>query len=147
MVINDSQVYSGRHVDGNAWLRRQQLHGSLGTDHRRKASAEDLSQGIASHGESFGTTQHILRFPKLRLISGVGEFDWRILSSHANPSINALHELLDDGSCIRGVACPFSFHVAPVVHQACQAITFHEIWSKNLGQPPLHRTSPQIHLE
>ena len=42
-IVDDPQVYSRRHSNGNHWLGRQQLHGPLGTDERRKTRAENLS--------------------------------------------------------------------------------------------------------
>src|SRR5215469_7258220 len=147
VIVDDTQIDSGRHFHGNPRLGRAQLRGQLWTDKRRESRAEHLSERVASHGEPFRTAKQVLGFPKFWRIAGIGELDWEIFPSDGDPGIDALCKLLHDWLCIRGIAGPFGLAITAVMHQPCKAISFHELGSKNFRQASLCRTPPQIDLE
>ena len=144
------QERNRRHLDTrrvDRALFRQEQPRARQPDDGDQPRAKDLVDRIAARQKRIGAIQQVVRRPELRLPAGQHEFLGRPLARQRHPRVHTADERLGDRFRAGPIAFPLNVEIATILNPPRHRVALDEVGAEDLGQPPLHRSPPQVHLK
>jgi hypothetical protein len=140
-------IETGRNHGWRGRIERQEHRRAIRSHRGDDPCTEDLGQGIPAHRERVGAAQQIPGNPELGLPARQRELLRDLDTGDRHPGVDAADECGADRLDIGPVARPLLLHVASVLHAPSHGVAVQEVHPQHFGEPPLHRSTPQIHLK
>jgi len=78
--------------------------------------------------------------------AGELELDRRPVAARRDEGVDAAHEGLDDPPGVRSVALVLGVEIPAIAEQTGEAVALDRLRPEHLGEPPLPRPAPDLHL-